>query len=92
MASRIVSIRHWFPIITFCPVNHLPDLIYITVNFVGEEVHELYQVRKKIRKIASWRKAFMEEIAQEVFDAFPDCETVNLNLMFNRHTVTIYRG
>ena len=28
-----IVVRHWLPIITFCPVNHLPDLVYVSVEF-----------------------------------------------------------
>lgn len=95
MATRRTQIRHWLPIITFCPVNHLPDFIYITVEFEDDvtfedTVHELYQIRKKIRKIASWRKCFMEEIAKQVFHAFTGCSSVTVSLAFNRHVVTLY--
>lgn len=86
--ARTVKIRHWLPIVTFCPVNHLPDLIYITVEFDDEEIHELYDLRKRIRKIASMQKMFMEDIAQLIFDEIqPDQVTVRL--AFNRHVVII---
>ena len=92
MAFRRVSITHWFPIVTICPVNNLPDLIYITVDFdndpvVNPQFNELYSVRKRIRKIASWKRAFMEDIADEMFNEFRGCSCVTVTLLFNRHTV-----
>jgi hypothetical protein len=95
MASRRVLIRHWFPIVTFCPVNHLPDLIYIEVEFDDQSVeelpvHELYGIRRKIRAIAAWRKMYMEDICDLVFNAFPGCTAVTVTLALGRHVVTRY--
>ena len=88
MAIRKVSIRHWLPIVTFCPVNNLPDLIYIEVEFRGDQFAELYTVRKKVRQIASMKKKFMEDICDEVFMAFPECSSVTVTLALGRHVVT----
>lgn len=89
--DRIVTIRHWLPIVTFCPVNRLPDLIYISVLYRNQPLVELYGVRKKVRKLASWRLAFMEDIAKHVFDELPDATEVTVRLAFNRHSVTYCR-
>lgn len=90
MAGRIVRIRHWLPILTFCPVNHLPDLIYVEVEFDDDELHELYAIRKRIRKIASFKKKFMEVICEELFSEFQGCTSVTVTLAFGRHVVTRY--
>lgn len=91
MSGRIVNVRHWLPIITFCPVNHLPDLIYVTVEFEGtDEVHELYAIRKRIRKVAAWKKKFMEDIAEDLFREFRGCSAVTVKLAFGRHEVIRY--
>ena len=90
MANRRTLIRHWLPIVTFCPVNHLPDLIYIEVEFDDDELHELYAVRRRVRQIASWKKKYMEAIADEVFNSFPGCTAVTVTLAFGRHVVTRY--
>jgi hypothetical protein len=92
MSFRRVSIRHWLPLVTFCPVNHLPDLLYVTVDFddnpvVDPQFNELYTVRKKVRKLVSWKKMFMEDIAEKVYNMFPECSAVTVSLLFNRHVV-----
>ena len=86
--ARSTVIRHWLPIITFCPVNGLPDVIYISVEFT--EFTELYAVRKKIRKSTMWRKAFMETIAEDVRKMFPESSKITVQLAFGRHVVKIY--
>lgn len=90
MSGRIVNVRHWLPIITICPVNHLPDLIYVTVSFDDMELHELYDIRKRIRKVASWKKKFMEDIAEDLFREFRGCTSVTVTLAFGRHEVIRY--
>mgnify|MGYP006982982209 CR=1 FL=1 len=88
--ARTVQIRHWLPIVTFCPVNNLPDLIYVTLEFDDNELHELYDLRKQVRRLTSMKKMFMEDIAQLLFNELaPDSVTVRL--AFNRHVVTIYK-
>ena len=96
MAVRDVCVRHWLPIITFCPVNHLPDLIYVEVAFTDNTlddecpVHELYGIRKRIRKVAQFKKKFMEDIAMDLFREFPNCASVKVTLAFGRHEVTLF--
>lgn len=88
MPVRCTSIiRHWLPIVTICPVNNLPDLIYISVQ--TSEFVELYAARKRIRKVAAWKRLYMEDIIHLVFGEFPEAEQVTLNLAFNRHSITI---
>lgn len=84
----LVIIRHWLPIVTFCPVNSLPDLIWVSVEF-KDTMCELYQARKRIRKIASGQRAFMEYIAQDVLAGFPMASAVEVRLAFNRHVVRV---
>ncbi len=86
-----VAISHWLPVISFCPVNKLPDLLYITVEFEGSEFHELYSVRKRIRKISAWRRCFMEDIAVDLFNEFPDAVKVQVKLITGRHIITMKR-
>ena len=76
---------------TFCPVNHLPDLVYASVTFEGDEVNELYAVRKRIRKLLSGRKVFMESLADDLANEFPTATTVSVRLMFDRHVVHVDR-
>lgn len=87
--SRVVTHRHWLPIITFCPVNNLPDLIYVTVVFQNKFV-ELYKLRKNIRRAVSMRKMFMEDIADLISDMYPSAIKVEVRLAFNRHVVTVF--
>ena len=86
--ARSTVIRHWLPIITFCPVNGLPDVIYISVEFT--EFTELYAVRKKIRKATMWKKMFMEDISEVVRKLFPESVKITVRLAFDRHVVKIY--
>lgn len=88
MALQRTLITHWLPIVTFCPVNKLPDLIYITIT-VEDQFLELYQARKRIRKVAAWRLRFMEDIAGLVHIEFPEAQEVKVSLLFNRHVVTL---
>jgi hypothetical protein len=85
----MVTIRHWLPIMTFCPVNHLPDLVYCSVTFNDNEVHELYEVRRRIRRLISGRKEFMETLADDLAKAFPHALCVSVRLMFNRHEIVV---
>lgn len=95
MATRCTLIRHWFPIVTFCPVNGLPDLIYVTLEYYDDsedaEVHELYEIRRRVRKLISWRKAFMEDIASLLAIEFQDAD-ITVRLAFNRHEVKLLAG
>lgn len=81
-----VSISHWLPVITFCPVNRLPDFLYITVTFENE-FQELYAIRKRIRKVASWKLKFMEDIAADLRKEFPSAVNIKVQLIFGRHVI-----
>lgn len=83
-----ITITHWLPIMTFCPVNNLPDFIFIEVEF--HEFAELYAVRKQLKKF-KYKKLFMEDIAKQVYEEFPSCACVTVRLMFNKHIVKIRR-
>lgn len=83
------QVRHWLPLITFCPVNGLPDVIYVTVEF--HQFAELYQVRKEVRKAVMWKKMFMEDIAKLLMEKFPGAMTVEVRLAFDRHVVILER-
>ena len=86
--ARTVKIRHWLPILTFCPVNGLPDLIYVTVEFDDNGLHELYDIRRQVRHLTQGKKMFMEDLAQLVFEEL-GADAVTVRLAFNRHVVTI---
>lgn len=83
--TQLIEITHWLPIITFCPVNNLPDFIYVTVQF--DKFAELYKVRRRIRTLISGKKLFMENICALVAKEFPDAVSVEVRLMFNKHIV-----
>ena len=89
--DTVISITHWLPIITFCPVNKLPDLIYVTVTFKNT-FRELYAVRKQIRAIASRKLRFMEDIAWDIAFEFPEAIEVKVQLVTGRHIVIISRS
>ena len=84
---RRLTVRHWLPIVTICPVNNLPDLIYVSVEF--STFVELYKARKMIRKCASWKRMYMEDIAEAISELFPQAESVTVRLAFNRHVVRL---
>ena len=86
--ARSTVIRHWLPIITFCPVNGLPDMIYISVEF--DTFVELYAARKKIRQATMWKKMFMEDLAEVIRKLYPESCQISVRLAFNRHVVNIY--
>ncbi|QDP52302.1 MAG: hypothetical protein Unbinned4162contig1001_2 [Prokaryotic dsDNA virus sp.] len=79
-------ITHWIPIITFCPVNNLPDPIFIEVH--TNDFMELYEVRRKIRKCASFKNMFMEDVAKKVLQEVGGDKVV-VRLWFNKHRVEI---
>lgn len=83
--ATYTKVTHWFPIVTFCPVNNLPDFIYIRCTF--ESFEELYAVRKKIRKLIQWRRMFMETVCEEIQKEFPHAISVEVTLLFNKHMV-----
>lgn len=91
MALLRILITHWLPIVTFCPVNKLPDLIYVTVT-VENQFIELYEARRRIKRAAAWKLDFMEEIANDVLKEFPEAQEVKVALLFNRHVATARRG
>jgi hypothetical protein len=80
-----IRISHWLPIVTFCPVNKLPDVIYVTVEFPS--FAELYAVRKRIRKLVSWKLCFMEDVAAMLRLEFPDATEIRVTLLTGRHVV-----
>ena len=87
-----IAVRHWLPIVTYCPVNHLPDLIYVTLHFEvrdGEQPPELYAVRKKVRALLSGRECFMEDLSKLLLKEFPGAYTIELRLALDRHYVRI---
>lgn len=84
----------WLPILTICPVNNLPDLVYVEVEHATDDpkdFKELYSVRREIRKAAlkGGRKKFMEKVAEDVLAAFPWARKVTVRLCFNKHVVTL---
>lgn len=84
-------ITTWFPLLTICPYNKLPDFIYVTVEF--KSFTELYQVRKQIRNnIKNKRCRFMENIASDMMSEFPNCQSVEVKLLFNKHVVKLTKN
>jgi hypothetical protein len=89
MPRIAVEITHWLPIVTRCPVNKLPDPVFITLTF--DDFVELYEVRRELRKRYSGLTIFMEDLAQAVLVDFPKARRVQVRLWFNKHTVTMER-
>lgn len=88
--NRVVRFRHWLPLITVCPVNNLPDLLYVTVEFNDSGLTDLYRVRARIRKIVQFKRAYMEDLADKLLDEFPGA-TITVSLAFARHVVIVSR-
>lgn len=86
MINESVTLSHWLPLVTFCPVNNMPDLLYVYVTHENVFV-ELYAARKKLRKAVQWKNCFMEDVAALVCEAFPEASRVEVRLMTGRHVV-----
>jgi len=85
MAHVCSLISHWLPVVTICPVNKLPDFLYVTVVVEGQFV-ELFEARRRIRKAVPFlSRTFMEDVASTVLGAFPEATEVHVTLLFNRH-------
>lgn len=83
-----VTITHWLPIVTYCPVNNLPDFIYVECTYHNQPFVELYQLRKRMRHLLQGRKLFMEECAELVHKELkPDVTKVRL--IFNKHIIEV---
>ena len=62
--EKHVTISHWFPIITRCPLSIWPDFVYVELDYkILGDPPELYAVRKTIRQTIQWKKAYMEDLA-----------------------------
>jgi NADPH-dependent 7-cyano-7-deazaguanine reductase QueF len=76
---------------TFCPVNRLPDFVYVYVTFPAEEFVELYNVRKQIRAAIKGRCEFMETLAKDLLTHFDAALQVEFVLMTGRHRIVLQR-
>ena len=88
----IISISHWFPIITICPVTKLPDFLYATITFEDDKFHELYEIRKRIKKVSMWRYCFMEDVAKSLLHEFSDAAEIRITLLTGRHKIILRRN
>lgn len=79
----------WLPIVTRCPLSIFPDFVYVYVTFDGFQ--ELYEVRRALRKRFQWRKMFMENIAAEIMDLYPNAIKVEVRILTGRHVAAAYR-
>lgn len=84
------TISHWLPIVTYCPVNGFPDLIYVYITFDINDFHELYQTRKDIRNAVKGKKLFMEDIAKFLQELYVSALVIEVRLMTGRHSVTLH--
>lgn len=90
-SSKITTrVSTWLPIITRCPLAVLPDVIYIYVTFDGFE--ELFKVRKELRKNYSMKRMFMEDIANDVLETYPNAIKCEVKLLTGRHVATAERS
>ena len=60
----------WLPIVTRCPVNGLPDVLWAEVS--TSSMIDLYVVRERCFGGLFMRKIFMEDVANEVLKRAPD--------------------
>ncbi len=88
MANCTVTISHWLPMVTICPVNKLPDLLYVSVTVENKFV-ELYAARKRMRKVVNFKYGFMEDLAANLWCEFPEASQVTVSLLCGRHKVVI---
>ena len=80
----------WFPIITRCPLSVLPDFVKVELHCTG--FVELYEARKKLRKLLTGKKMFMEDLAKLVLETFPEpVSACTVRLMWGPHIVTAFR-
>lgn len=86
VSNTSTRITTWLPIVGLCPVNKLPDLFYVAVTFENE-FQELYSIRKRIRRVASWRYGFMETVVEDLAKEFPSAVQIELSLLFGRHVI-----
>lgn len=89
--SSTVTISHWLPVVTFCPVNNLPDLIHVYVTHPAKDFHELYAVRREIKRLFNLRRMFMEDVAKEALQHFDFATKVEVVLMTGRHRIALER-
>ncbi len=89
-----ITVKHWLPFLTVCPVTHLYEWIWVEADFTG--FVELFKIRKRIKSnITANRERFMEEIARDVFtdleaQGWPVC-AVRVKLFCNKHIVEIIK-
>lgn len=58
---RIV-ISHYLPVVTRCPVNRLPDVLYLEAEFDGQA--EVYEVRRLLTRGFFLRLMWMEQVVE----------------------------
>lgn len=90
MYSLTVWFTHWIPILTICPFNKLPDLIYIRVMYDDGKFRNLYNIRKSFRKYWFCMQ-YMEDIAERVYFEHPMARQVEVRLLFSKHVITLTR-
>lgn len=98
---RFVTVRHWLPIVTFCPFNGLPDPLYVSVEMLDivpgldrshrEKLRDLRDVRRRVRKAIAWKKLSMEDCARAVANELQGMgvRSVMVKLAFSRHVVLL---
>ncbi|MGV8172201.1 MAG: hypothetical protein ACP5OA_05930 [Candidatus Woesearchaeota archaeon] len=86
--AQKVVIKHWFPIITICPVTRLPDLNYIRLETSGKATIEIGSWREEIFK-HRFEKIFLEDLIFELSKTIPKGITYNIHgkVIFSRHEV-----
>jgi NADPH-dependent 7-cyano-7-deazaguanine reductase QueF len=84
----VCTYKHWVPLVTICPVNHLPDFGFITIQ--SKKMIEIYALRHIIHSFA-FRTMYMEDIVIGIRDEL--CKkyklesfqfTITYSLLFNK--------
>ena len=93
---KCITITHWFPIITRCPLSIWPDFVFVEVDYIltpmDDFFPEIYHIRKTIRKTIQWKKAYMEDLAlllAETKELGNRATAIRVRFPFNRHIVEI---
>lgn len=96
---RTVIVRHWWPIVTFCPFNGMPDFLWVSVQMLTvspdyystarEEVIDLRIIRRKVRAAIGWKKISMEDACRKAAQALPGMfvQMVVVRMLASRHVV-----
>ena len=89
-----LTLSHFMPVMIICPVNNLPDLFYLYVEFNNSV--EIYKARKELFSKLSFKRCFMEDIVKKVKSRLDDnnynYKSIELRLITNRVSIKYIKG